>query len=100
MQIKKDVNGYTIEVSYDEYNTLMEALEKEKTRIEKKFGIAGEVTGYGRLYREMQEAKQRYLTKEEAASTVNCLVCKNCLPTFYRENGKMCKLKECKFEHA
>ena len=68
--------------------------------IEKKFGVAGEVTGYGRLSREMQEAKQRYLTKEEATPTVNCLVCKNCLPPFFRENGKMCKLKECKFEQA
>lgn len=100
MQIKKDVNGYAIEVSNDEYNTMMEALEKEKTRIEKKFCLAGDVTGYGRLYREMQEAKQRYITKEEAAPTLNCLVCKNCLPPFRRENGKMCKLKECKFEPA
>ena len=100
MQIQKDVNGYTIEVSNDEYNIMMEALEEWKTRFEKKFGLAGDVTGYGRLYREMQEAQQRYLTKEEAAATVNCLVCKNFLPPFFRENGKMCKLKECKFEQA
>lgn len=100
MQIKKDVNGYTIEVSCVEYSTLMEALENEKTRFEERFGLAGDVACCCRLYREMQEAKQRYLTKEEAAPTVNCLVCKNCLPPFFRENGKMCKLKECKFEQA
>ena len=100
MQIKKDVNGYTIEVSYNEYNTMMEALKEGKTMVEKKFGLAGDMIGYGRLYREMQEAQQRYLTKEEVSPTVNCLVCKNCLPPFRRENGNMCKLKECKFEQA
>lgn len=100
MKIEKNINGYTIEVNFDEYSTLKEALKNGESYIHEKFGVDGSVTGYSRLYQEMEDVQTRYLTKEESAPIVNCMVCKNCLPPFFRENGKMCKLKECKFEQA
>lgn len=41
-----------------------------------------------------------YIPDEETVVIRNCLVCKNCLPPFFRENGNMCKLEECNFEEA
>lgn len=41
-----------------------------------------------------------YLYDAQTLETINCLCCKNCLPPLLRENGKMCKLDECKFDPA
>ena len=41
-----------------------------------------------------------YLCDEEAISTIKCLACKNCLPPFERQNGKMCNLEKCNFIEA
>lgn len=42
-----------------------------------------------------------YIDDEDGtAFSLHCFVCKHCLPPSERENGKMCKLEECKFEEV
>ena len=41
-----------------------------------------------------------YLSDEEVAPLINCLICKNCLPPGMRINGRMCKLDKCVPERA
>ena len=98
MKIIKKINGFSIDVNDSEYDVLIDAIRKgalwegmqDKCNPEK----------YIVLRKELESARGRFLTDEEAAPLVNCLCCKNCLPPVERENEKMCKLKECKFVKA
>ena len=99
MEIKKTVNGYTIEVNPDEYQTFVDALYYAEKHWDS-YGINVHDHGYRSLYDKLIRARERYLTDEEAKPVINCLCCKNCLPPIKRTNGKMCNLQACIFDPA
>ena len=96
MEIKKNINGYTIEASFDEYKTLYFGLYYANQLWEKYYGLENpNLEKYNALYKEMSEAKDRFITAEEAKPFISCMVCKHCLPPMKRENGRMCTLEKC-----
>lgn len=68
--------------------------------LEEKFGVCFNNSSSIRMDEGSEKTPHRYLTDEEAKPLVNCFICKNCLPPFFRENGKICKLERCNFEPA
>lgn len=94
MEIKKTTNGYSIEVDKTEYQTLVNALYYGE-RYWQQFGVSPDVGEFSDMYDEFIKARDRYLTDEEAKPVINCLTCKNCIPPFLRENGRMCTLEKC-----
>ena len=97
MEIKKKTDGYTIELNFNEYNDLKGAL-LDAIKYYLLIDIKNE--RYDLLFKEMEQSDKRYLTSEEAKPLVDCMCCKNCLPPFYRENGKLCRLVKCDFDPA
>lgn len=91
--------GYEIRVSQEEYNKIIEAFDDAETLCDE-HGSWEEMEKYKAMREELEAVKKRYLTDEEAAPIINCLCCKHCLSPFERENGRMCRLDECKFEEA
>lgn len=101
MEIKKNINGYTLEVNFDEYKTLRLGMYYASKLWEKYYGIKPpDAKKYDLLYDEMEKARKHFLSAAEAKPLVNCMACKHCLPPFYREYGKMCKLEECNYQPA
>lgn len=98
MEIKKKIDGYTIELNFNEYNDLKDVLLDAIKYYSLKFDI--NLERYDLLFKEMEKSDKRYLTSEEAKPLVNCMCCKNCLLPFYRENGRLCKLEKCDFNPA
>lgn len=90
--------GYTIDVSQEEYEALMDAVDAGAIWHDEN-GNSKQSDRCRDLYEEMEAVEKRYLTDDEAAPLVNCLCCKNCLPPYQRVNG-MCKLDKCKYEPA
>lgn len=90
-------NGYTIELSIDEYATLLEAVGCGVIWADEN-GYTEDRESYLSLQNELNDVRVEYLTDTETKSIRDCLCCKNCLPPSQREDGRMCKLNECKFE--
>ncbi len=99
MIITKNIIGYTINVSFDEYEKIIEALDDAATLCDE-HGSWDTMEKYEAMRKELEAVKKRYLTAEEVKPISNCFVCKNCLPPILRENGRMCRLNECKFEEV
>lgn len=95
MEIKKNMNGYTIDVDFDEYDKMVDAFHDAQEYWNKHFGLDVGILKYGILLEDMVSARKRYLTAEEAKPFISCMVCKHCLPPMKRENGKMCTLEKC-----
>lgn len=90
--------GFVIDLSRDEYNDIMEAVDAAAEWNEEN-GNYEESAKCRALYEKMDEVKNRYLTDDETKAIRDCFCCKNCLPPFQRTKG-MCKLTECKFVPA
>ena len=99
MEIKKTINGYSIEVDKTEYQTLVDALYYGE-RYWQRYDFLPDVGKFSDMYDEFIKARDRFLTDEEAKPVINCLTCKNCLPPFQRKNGRMCKVEKCDFNPA
>ena len=99
MEVKKKYDGYTIEVSREEYERIIMALDAAETLCDE-HGSRDNEERYRALRFELEKGKVRNLRKEEVEEINRCFVCKNCLPPILRENGSICRLSECKFDPA
>ena len=99
MEIKKKIDGFTIEVSFDEYKTLKDSLDDAIIHWDR-YGLDIGTKKYGSMLQDIKDANKRYLTAEESKQVVDCLVCKNCLPPFQRKGGRMCSMEKCQFNPA
>lgn len=98
MNITKQIDGYIIEVSHDEYEDIINAFIDAETLCNEHASYDDEEK-YKSIREELEGVKERYLTDEEAAPLIQCLCCKHCQSNDQRQNG-MCKLSECKYEPA
>lgn len=99
MKKQKILSGIGLHLTYEEFDTIIEALkDAECLRNDR---ISYDAEEKYRAIREGMENIRNHIPKpDDPTAIVNCMTCRHCLPPSQREWNVLCRLDKCRYDPA